>query len=157
MNDTPQGIGYVIEIPGTLAGYKLVIPGRLSGLNDYIDENRKHPQAGAKLKGREQELVQWRIYEQLKHKPINQPVFLIFNWYEKNRKRDRDNVASFGRKVIQDALVQCRILYDDSWDYVTGYIDKWYVDRAQPRIEVQFILQEGEVKCKDRRKKSLKR
>lgn len=152
---TPQNNNFVFEIPGTLGNYKLVVPERLPGLNEYTDANRLHPQAGAKMKARAQELVQWRVYEQLqKQRPIKKPVFLIFNWYEKDRRRDRDNVASFGRKVIQDALVETGVLYDDGWDYITGYIDRFFVDQKRPRVEVYFIEQEGAVKCRDKRKKS---
>lgn len=33
-----------------------------------------------------------------------------YRWFEKDRRRDLDNVSSFGRKVIQDALVECGVL-----------------------------------------------
>ena len=50
-------------------------------------------------------------------------------------------MSSFARKVIQDALVKTGTLHDDGWDYVTGYLDNFKVDKQHPRIEVQFIEQ----------------
>ena len=65
-------------------------------------------------------------------------MILHFSWYEPNRKRDLDNISSFGRKVIQDALVDCGVLKNDGWKYVKGFIDEFYVDREHPRIEVEI-------------------
>lgn len=146
--------GYAVHIPGTLADYRLVIPGRLPGLNEFIEANRAHTQKGAAMKRQSQELVMWQIRAQLRKKHITKPVFLLFTFYEQDRRRDRDNVSSFARKVIQDALVKCGVLHDDGWDYVTGYLDKFEVDSGKPRIVVEFIEQEVEPKCKRKRSKS---
>lgn len=147
---------YTLTIPGTLAGYTLTIPGRLPGLNEYTKATRTHRQMGADMKAEHQTTVQWLIRQQLRTLQIDKPVFLIFTWYEKDRRRDRDNVASFGRKVIQDALVASGVLADDGWDEVTGYIDRFAVDAQNPRIVVQFIEQEGTT-CKKRQKTSCAR
>ena len=56
--------------------------------------------------------------------------------YEKNKKRDLDNISSFGRKVIQDALVDNGILKNDGWEDVVGFSDSFYIDKENPRIEV---------------------
>ena len=47
-----------------------------------------------------------------------------------------DNISSFGRKVIQDALVTSKVLKNDGWDEIKGYSDEFYVDSKHPRIEV---------------------
>ena len=57
-------------------------------------------------------------------------------WYEKNKKRDLDNISSFGRKVIQDALVDNGTLKNDGWENVVGFSDTFYIDKDNPRIEV---------------------
>lgn len=67
---------------------------------------------------------------------IETPVFMEYLWVEPNRRRDLDNVSSFGRKVIQDALVQCGVLKDDGWRYVVEFSDRFEVDRETPRIEI---------------------
>lgn len=56
-------------------------------------------------------------------------------WVEKNKRRDLDNIT-FGRKIIQDSLVQCGVLKNDGWKYVVGFSDKFEVDKMNPRIEV---------------------
>ena len=59
-----------------------------------------------------------------------------YSWYEKNKKRDLDNISSFGRKVIQDALVASKVLINDGWNNIKGFSDEFYVDAKNPRIEV---------------------
>ena len=140
--------GFAVTIPGTLADYRLTIPGRLPGLNEYTTACRTNPQKGNKMKQDAQTTIMWHILAQLHRKRIEKPVFLLFTFYEQDRRRDRDNVSSFARKVIQDALVKTGTLHDDGWDYVTGYLDTFKVDKANPRIVVQFIEQEAEKKCK---------
>lgn len=61
-----------------------------------------------------------------------------YKWFEKNRRRDLDNVSSFGRKVIQDALVQAHTLKNDGWNEITGFSDEFFVDAHNPRIEVEI-------------------
>lgn len=69
-------------------------------------------------------------------KEIERPVYMEYTWYERNKRRDLDNISSFGRKVIQDALVQTRVLVNDGWNEIVGFSDQFYVDAANPRIEV---------------------
>lgn len=133
-----------------MATYTLTIPGRLPGLNEYINENRSHAQKGARMKKKHQEAVMWYILRDLGRKPIEHPVYLKFLWYEQDKRRDLDNVSSYGRKIIQDALVKSGKLYDDGWGYVVGYADKFRVDKDNPRIVVQIIEQEGTVKPRRR-------
>ena len=146
--------GYSITVPGALSAHRLTINGRLPGLNEYTDACRTNPRAGAKMKLAAQELVMWHILSQVRGQRFTKPVFLLFTFYEQDRRRDRDNVSSFARKVIQDALVKCDVLHDDGWDYVTGYLDRFEVDKNEPRIVVEFIEQEVEPKCKKQRGKN---
>lgn len=67
---------------------------------------------------------------------IEKPVFMEYTWIEPSRRRDKDNISSFGRKVIQDALVSTGVLKDDGWKYVVGFSDRFEVDKDNPRIEV---------------------
>ena len=144
--------GYTITIPGTLAPYSLTIKGRLPGLNEYTEANRTHHQNGGRMKHQAQELVMWHIMAQLRRIRIEKPVFMLFTFYEQDKRRDRDNVSSFARKVIQDALVAAGTLKNDGWDQVTGYLDAFDVDPKNPRIVVEFIEQEA-VQCKKRQNK----
>ncbi len=145
---------YSITIRGNKSEHALTIPGRLPGLNEYTSACRTSHMSGAKMKQDSQEIVLWSILSQMRRVRFTKPVFLLFTFYEKDKRRDRDNVASYARKVIQDALVKSGTIEDDGWDYVTGYLDRFEVDRKRPRIVVEFIEQEVTPKCSKRQSKN---
>ena len=120
---------------------KLVIPGRLHGMNDILDACKEGYRKGSALKRSDQDAVEWLIRSQLRGVHFKKPVFMIYRWYEKDQRRDKDNISSFGRKVIQDALVNCRIIKNDGWRYIEGFEDHFYIDAKKPRIEVEIIEQ----------------
>lgn len=151
-NNSPVA-GYTVTIPGHLSPHTLTIKGRLPGLNEYTEANRTHHQNGARMKSQAQDIVMWHIFSQMRRAKFEKPVFMLFTFYEQDKRRDRDNVSSFARKVIQDALVKCGTLKNDGWDQVTGYLDRFMVDKQNPRIVVEFIEQE-ESQCKRRQGKS---
>lgn len=117
--------------------HTLVIDGRLDGLNEFIEAQRTNKYKGAELKKNNQRIVELAIRRQL-HITITSPVRLHYTWYERNAKRDLDNVSGFGHKVIQDALVVCGVLKDDSPKYIKGYTDEFRVDKVNPRIVVEI-------------------
>lgn len=118
--------------------YFLVIPGKLPGLNDYINAERTNRHKGAKMKADNGKIVAAAIRHCISGVSIRRPVFMEYTWAEPNRRRDLDNVSSFGRKVIQDALVAAGVLQDDGWKHVIGFSDRFEVDRESPRIEVRI-------------------
>ena len=92
----------------------------------------------------------WNEEKQLWHKivgisvrtfgihPIKRAWF-SFLWIERNRRRDKDNVAAGGRKLILDGLVEAGILPDDSWKYVVGWEDHFAVDKVKPGVRVTIF------------------
>lgn len=138
---------YTVTILGNKSRHKLTVPGRLPGLNEYTTACRSSYVEGNKMKQASMDVVMWSIYAKMRRVHFTKPVFLLFTFYEKDRRRDHDNVSSYARKVIQDALVKAGTIEDDGWDYVTGCLDKFEVDARNPRIEVEFIEQEVEEKC----------
>lgn len=116
--------------------YLLTIPGRLDNLNDYIAAERANRHKGAKMKADNGRVVAVAIRQCMREARIEKPVFMEYTWYEANKRRDLDNISSFGRKVIQDALVDTGVLVDDGWQYVVGFSDRFEVDKENPRIEV---------------------
>ena len=152
--DLTQVADLLQRITSSVPHSRLVIKGRLPGLNEYTRACRTNPHTGNEMKRQAQDVVAWNILAQLGRRRFEKPVFLIFTFYEQDRRRDRDNVSSFARKVIQDALVKCGTLQDDGWDYVTGYLDRFQVDKENPRIVVEFIEQEVEPTCRKRQNKS---
>lgn len=116
--------------------YLLTIPGTLNNLNDYIAADRANRHKGAKMKADNGNIVAVAIRQCMRGVSVKKPVFMEYTWYEPNKRRDKDNISSFGRKVIQDALVRCGVLKDDGWKYVVGFSDRFEVDKINPRIEV---------------------
>ena len=118
--------------------YLLIIPGILNNLNDYISAERTNRHKGAKMKAYNGNIVAVAIGQCLRGVRIEKPVFMEYLWVEPNKRRDKDNISSFGRKVIQDALVDTGVLKDDGWKYVAGFSDRFEVDKENPRIEVRI-------------------
>lgn len=82
------------------------------------------------------ELVGWHIKSQLRGVKIDKPVHIDFVWYETNKKRDIDGIASMGMKVIFDALQVCGTLRQDNWTGVKSFSHSFEVDKKDPRIEI---------------------
>lgn len=116
----------------------MTIPGTLPNLNDYIAAERTNRHKGAKMKADNGNIVAVAIRQCLRGVRIEKPVYMEYTWYEPNKRRDKDNISSFGRKVIQDALVQRGVLQGDGWKYVVGFSDRFDVDKKNPRIEVMI-------------------
>lgn len=117
---------------------KLVIPGPLPGLNEIIDANRTNRNKGANLKRSTQKIVELCSKKQLRGFHPKGPVWMSYTWYERNRKRDKDNISSGGRKVIQDGLVKAGVLINDGWADIEGFSDRFAVDKHNPRVEIEI-------------------
>ena len=114
----------------------LIIKGELTDLNNYIRIERGNKFAGANVKKNETERI-WVECKQQRIEPQEKGVFIVFQWYAKDQKKDKDNVA-FAKKFILDGLVSAGVLKSDGWDFISGFLDIFYVDRENPRIEVYF-------------------
>jgi Holliday junction resolvase RusA-like endonuclease len=122
--------------------YKLIIEGRLADLNEYQLKCRSHWSKGNALKKEQEFIVSAYIKAQLSNVYVDKKVKMHYHWYEPNKKRDLDNISSFGRKVIQDALVKSGVLLNDGWKNIAGFTDSFYSDPKRPRVEV--IIEEIE-------------
>lgn len=115
---------------------KLIIPGRMNGLNDYIAAERSSRKWAAAMKKEDETTVNWAANGCLRGWKASGPVRMHYKWYEPNTRRDKDNVSSYGRKIIQDALVKGGYLENDGWKNIVGFDDEFYVDKKMPRVEV---------------------
>lgn len=70
-------------------------------------------------------------------------VRVVFRWIEKNRQRDKDNIA-FAKKFILDSMQEWGIIPNDGWDQILGFTDEFYVDKRNPRIEVLLFGEDEE-------------
>ena len=113
---------------------------RLPGMNEYTANQRANRYAGNLMKRTAQKGVEAEI-RAARLKPIKSPVTIIYTFYEPNKRRDKDNIAGFAHKVIQDALVSCGILKDDGWNYIIGFEDRFGISQKHPRIEVELRYQ----------------
>jgi Holliday junction resolvase RusA-like endonuclease len=115
----------------------LVIEGQLPNLNEYTRACRSNKYVGARMKATSERIITTYIQQQLKGVAFKNTVELSFRWYEPNKKRDLDNIC-FAKKFILDALVSNGIIIADGWKGVIGFTDNFYVDKENPRIEVDI-------------------
>lgn len=115
----------------------LVIEGRLPSFNEHLCESKKHSNEYSSWKKEEKN----RVMAEIGIANID-PVpacHLIIRYFEKNRKRDPDNIIGGGQKIIIDALVDAGILEDDGWRCIWGVDSKVIKDADNPRVEVDII------------------
>lgn len=115
----------------------LIIEGSLVGLNEYTRACRSNKYIGASMKKKSEKTITSYIQQQLKGVSIKNKVKLTFRWYEANKRRDLDNIC-FAKKFILDALVSNQIIFADNWKGVAGFTDEFFIDKAEPRIEVDI-------------------
>lgn len=118
--------------------YKLTIPGTLPGLNEYINAERRNKYAAATIKKQCEAVVMGEAKRQLKHIKLKTPVIMRYRWIEKDRRRDKDNISGYGRKIIQDGLVRAGYLPNDGWNEIDSFTDDFAVDKQKPRVEIEI-------------------
>ena len=115
----------------------LWIPGPLPGLNDMIAKQSR---------------ARGFRYEDLKEKWTNDIAMLArsarvphfsrvhidYLWVERNHKRDPSNIAAGGRKLVEDGLVAAKVLDNDGWEEIDGWLDSFVVDKAHPGVLVKI-------------------
>lgn len=99
---------------------EFVISEKLPSLNEYVNACRKHWAVGSKMKKDTDELIRTYIIEAIYKKQVYataQSCNIYFEWHEKDKRRDVDNIQS-GQKFILDALQETGIIVNDSRKYV---------------------------------------
>jgi len=76
----------------------------------------------------------WSAIRQAKLKPVSKAVIISFQWVEKDKRRDLDNIRS-SAKFINDALVGAGILPDDGRKWVKELRDTYTIGK-QPGVWV---------------------
>lgn len=110
---------------------------KLPSLNEYINLCRRNRYESAEFKRRIERDIGFYI---MPLKRFEKPVRIHFVWYEKNTRRDADNIA-FAKKFILDAMVKKGKLKDDSRKYVRGFTDTF---KQGKETKVQIIVTEDE-------------
>ena len=117
-----------------------IINQKLPSLNEYVAACRSNAYMGAKFKKEVEEVIAWSIRSALTNKTLHKttnPVIIKFEWHEKTKRRDADNIAS-AKKFILDALVNKGVLVDDSRKYVKGFNDI-IIDDTKDYVKVELI------------------
>lgn len=102
-----------------------VVEDKLPSLNDYINVCRRNKYNGAKFKKDVENLIAIYIRNAKIKKiltPTDKPVNVHFEWHEKTKRRDADNIAS-AKKYILDAMQNSGIILNDNRKYVRGFTD----------------------------------
>lgn len=114
----------------------LWIPGPLPGLNDLIAAAK-----GAGGRGRAYSVLKrdWTaVIKGIAHREKTPAfpgrVMLFFHWFEKDKRRDPDNVAAGGRKIVLDGLVAAGVLKGDGWRHVQVWQDRFDVAASVPLV-----------------------
>lgn len=116
----------------------ITIPGELCDLNTYIKAERTKGYGmimASNIKKAETGKV--ILIAKLNKFKIITPAIIKFAWYTKDLRKDADNVG-FAKKFLLDGLVLAGSLPDDTRRYVVGFTDSFFVDSANPRVEVSF-------------------
>ena len=124
-----------------------VIKEQIGGLNDYQNACRAHWSKGAEFKKNIEETIEWyikRAFLKGTLHPVSVQVDIVFEWHEKTRKRDTDNIQS-GQKFIIDAMRSQGIIQNDSLKYV-NQIYHQIIDGAKEDFVVVKLYRAGEVK-----------
>lgn len=108
------------------------------GLNEYLRECARHPQAGARTKREYQAVAQNAVRRQLGRLKIDTPIIIHYRFYEADRRRDKGNIFAFADKVFEDALQACGVIDNDGWAQVENFTHEFYVDSKNPRIEIDI-------------------
>lgn len=117
-----------------------IINQKLPSLNEWWHALGSNKFVGYKFKKDIEEAITWYIRQALASKTLHKPtgpVVINFEWHERTKRRDADNIAS-AKKFILDALVKTGVLEDDSRKYVIGFYDK-IIDDKKDYVVVKLI------------------
>jgi len=118
---------------------KFFVPGPLPGMNEIIAARGYRARGGGRYE-RMKKLWNHTVAihaKAAKIKPVGNYCFLTFTWIEKDKRRDKDNIAA-GKKLVIDGLVEAGILNNDGWSDISGFDDHWDVDVKRPGVYVEI-------------------
>lgn len=117
---------------------KIIIPLPLATLNEYTNDQRTNIYRGAKTKKKATNKcakhVQYAMGEGIQ---FLFPCRLKFTWFDKDRKKDPDNIA-FQKKFVLDGMVAAGFMENDGWKQIKGFSDYFFVDKENPRVEIEM-------------------
>jgi len=120
---------------------RFIIRTPLPALNEILSACNHRGYDGSSLKLGYQKAVVKEL-KRLKLKPVDSAVF-SFVWRCPNKRKDKDNIASGGRKIIFDALVEIGVIENDGWKQVEYWRDFFRVhDKRTQEVAVTIYSKE---------------
>lgn len=130
---------------------ELYIEGPLPGLNEIIHASKRQGRRkechgrgrGSRLptydelKREWNTVVKWHCVQQHVRKVVGRAHF-TFTWRELTKRRDPDNIAGGGQKIVFDGLQSARIIENDSWPQVAGITHRFERVRESPGVVVRI-------------------
>lgn len=114
----------------------LTIEGTFPDLNAILKKAKTHYAVYANSKKKWTEFVAWSSISMPKIESYSN-VF-GFHWVVPNKRIDPDNIA-FAKKFILDGLIMAKILPNDSFKYVGGFLDKFSINRENPCVSIKIL------------------
>ena len=116
---------------------EVFIPGPMPGMNELIGAaNRSRFQYAAMKKSWTEVVHIHALASKLRR--AESPVAVSFIWRERDRRRDIDNVAGGGSKLVLDGLVKAGVLAGDGWRDVYSIDHLFQVDAKNPGVLVRI-------------------
>jgi hypothetical protein len=119
--------------------YRLWVPGPLPGINEIVEAAKGAGGTGTRYSSLK---ARWTndiaLLAKVAHIPHMERVHLTFLWWERDRRRDPDNICGGGRKLVLDGLVRAGVIAKDGWKQLAGPDAGWVdsFDVGRPGVEV---------------------
>lgn len=126
---------------------EFIIHGKLPTMNEVISANRQNKYVGAKLKKDAEYMICCDIMRALglgELKIAENPVAVLIDYYQSNRRTDVDNIQS-STKFILDAMKKCRVIKDDSQRYVRQIYHRIFDSTSKNDYVVVQLIKEDEI------------
>nr|WP_308439765.1 endodeoxyribonuclease [Lacticaseibacillus sp. 53-4] len=119
-----------------MAEKMVMIPMPLLTLNQYIEIERGNRFGGAAEKKRTTTIAtEYTLLAMRKGVRFDWGKPLRFDWFWYDRRTDPDNIA-FQHKFVFDGMMAAGFLTNDNWDNIVELRDRFFIDKANPRVEV---------------------
>ena len=146
-------MNYHVTIKGirNAKGYEFPI----KGLNELIDGKIYNPRTRKytnPIKNANDSICFKNIYRDLVVKKVvlKTPIRCHYKVYTQDKKHDRGNLYAAVEKSFLDALQKAKCLSNDTWDNVYDSTFESFLERQNPRVEIDIEEVDVEKETKDK-------
>jgi hypothetical protein len=110
------------------------------GINDLFERFSRSPRTGVEFKNKYLAIARASIYRHLGGLRIHNATIIHYVFHEPSFGQIRDfmNIFSGADKIIEDALVSCKVLKDDSPKFVINTTHNFFYTDKKPFIDVHI-------------------